>query len=45
MGLVEAHNFSNNALRACIGFCDRKPYEYIYEWATKENSINFKGVP
>ncbi|CAD8212955.1 unnamed protein product [Paramecium pentaurelia] len=45
LGLVEAFNFSDNALRTCIGCHDGKPYEYIYEWATKENSVNIKGVP
>ncbi|CAK90239.1 unnamed protein product (macronuclear) [Paramecium tetraurelia] len=45
LGLVEAFNFTDNALRTCIGCHDGKPYEYIYEWATKENSVNIKGVP
>ncbi|CAD8203711.1 unnamed protein product [Paramecium octaurelia] len=40
IGLVEAFNFNDNALRTCIGCHDGKPYEYIYDWATKENSVN-----
>lgn len=42
---MEAFNFNDNALRTTIGCHDGKPYEYIYDWATKENSVNKRPVP
>jgi acyl-CoA oxidase len=40
IGLVEAFNFNDNVLRTTIGCHDGKPYEYMYDWAIKENSVN-----
>lgn len=31
-------------LKSAIGRSDGKPYETMYEWATKHNSLNTKPV-
>lgn len=40
LGLVEAFGFTDASLKTTIGCYDGKPYERMWEWATKGNSMN-----
>jgi acyl-CoA oxidase len=40
IGLVDAFQFSDGALKTLIGCHDGRPYEKIFEWATTKNSMN-----
>lgn len=38
--LIESFCLADGGLRTTIGRADGKPYEYTYDWALNENSLN-----
>ena len=41
LALVEAQQYNDNALKTYIGTHDGDVYNKLYEYASKENSLNF----